>query len=74
MEAKTVTSAAAEQVITPDTNYDDLSRATVAGDGYYKSASWGSPSKTSCTFGVSNGKLTGLPTLNGGTLIAVVGL
>ena len=44
------------------------------GDGYYKSASWGSPSKTSCTFGVSNGKLTGLPSLNGGTLIAVVGL
>lgn len=44
------------------------------GDGYYKSASWGSPSKTSCTFGVSGGKLTGLPTLNGGTLIAVCGL
>lgn len=44
------------------------------GDGYYKSASWGSPSKTSCTFAVSDGKLTGLPTLNGGTLIAVVGL
>lgn len=44
------------------------------GDGYYKSASWGSPSKTSCTFSVSGGKLTGLPTLNGGTLIAVVGL
>ena len=44
------------------------------GDGYYKSASWGSPSKTSCTFGVSGGKLTGLPTLSGGTLIAVVGL
>ena len=44
------------------------------GDGYYKSASWGSPSKTSCTFDVSGGKLTGLPSLNGGTLIAVVGL
>ena len=43
-------------------------------DGYYKSASWGSPSKTSCTFSVSDGKLTGLPTLNGGTLIAVVGV
>lgn len=36
------------------------------GDGYYKSASWGSPSKTSCTFSVSGGKLTGLPSLNGG--------
>ncbi len=44
------------------------------GDGYYKAATWGSPSKTSCTFAVSDGKLTGLPTLNGGTLIAVCGL
>lgn len=44
------------------------------GDGYYKAANWGSPSKTSCTFDVSGGKLTGLPTLNGGTLIAVVGV
>lgn len=44
------------------------------GDGYYKAANWGSPSKTSCTFGVSGGKLTGLPSLNGGTLIAVVGV
>ena len=44
------------------------------GDGYYKSAAWGSPSKTSCTFDVSGGRLTGLPSLNGGTLIAVVGV
>ena len=44
------------------------------GDGYYKSSNWGSPSKTSCTFDVSGGKLTGLPSLNGGTLIAAVGL
>ena len=44
------------------------------GDGYYKSAAWGSPSKTSCNFSVSGGKLTGLPSLNGGTLIAFVGL
>ena len=44
------------------------------GDGYYKSSNWGSPSKTSCTFDVSGGKLTGLPSLNGGTLIAVIGL
>ena len=44
------------------------------GDGYYKAASWGSPSKTNCTFGVSGGKLTGLPSLNGGTLIAVCGI
>ena len=44
------------------------------GDGYYKSSNWGSPSKTSCTFDVSGGKLTGLPSLNGGKLIAVCGL
>lgn len=44
------------------------------GDGYYKAQAWGSPSKTSCTFDVSGGKLTGLPTLNGGTLIAVCGI
>ena len=44
------------------------------GDGYYQSAIYGSPTKKSCTFGVSNGKLTGLPTLNGGALIAVVGV
>lgn len=44
------------------------------GDGYYKSSNRGSPSKTSCTFDVSGGRLTGLPSLNGGTLIAVVGL
>lgn len=44
------------------------------GDGYYTAASWGSPSKTSCTFGVSGGKLTGLPTLNGGTLLVVRGI
>ena len=44
------------------------------GYGYYKSASWGSPSKTSCTFDVSGGKLTGLPTLNGGTLLVVRGI
>ena len=44
------------------------------GDGYYKAASYGSPTKTSCTFGVSGSQLTGLPTLNGGTLLVVRGL
>lgn len=44
------------------------------GDGYYTSISYGTPTKTHCTFGVSNGKLTGLPTLNGGTLLVVRGL
>lgn len=44
------------------------------GDSYYTSTSYGSPTQTSCTFGVSGGKLTGLPTLNAGTLIAVCGI
>ena len=44
------------------------------GDGDYTAANWGSPSKTSCTFDVSGGKLTGLPALNGGTLLVVRGI
>lgn len=44
------------------------------GDGYYKPVIYGSPSKTTCTFGVSEGKLTGLPTLNGGTLLVTRGI
>lgn len=44
------------------------------GDGYYKSSMYGSPSKTNCAFGVSNGKLTGLPTLNGGHLLVIRGV
>lgn len=44
------------------------------GDGYYKSSNWGSPSKKSCTFDVSGGRLTGLPSLNGGTLLVVRGI
>lgn len=45
------------------------------GDGYYKSALYGSPTKTSCTFDVSGGSLTGLPDgLTGGNLIAVRGI
>ena len=31
------------------------------GDGYYSGSSYGAPSKTSATFGIGNGKLSGLP-------------
>lgn len=44
------------------------------GDGYYKAQSWGSPYKTQCTFDVADGKLTGLPKLNGGTLLVTRGI
>ena len=44
------------------------------GDGYYKAQSWGNPSKTQCTFGVSDGKLTGLPKLDGGMLLVTRGI
>ena len=44
------------------------------GTNYYKSVSYGSPQSTNITLGVSGGKLTGLPTLNGGTLLVVRGI
>lgn len=44
------------------------------GTNYYKSVSYGSPQSTNITLGVSGGKLTGLPTLNGGTLLIVRGI
>ena len=44
------------------------------GDGYYKAQSWGNPSKTQCTFDVADGKLTGLPKLNGGMLLVTRGI
>ena len=44
------------------------------GTNYYKSVSSGSPQSTNITLGVSGGKLTGLPTLNGGTLLVVRGI
>lgn len=31
------------------------------GDGYYKGASYGTPTKTSASFSISNGTLSGLP-------------
>lgn len=44
------------------------------GDGYYTAQSWGNPSKTQCTFDVVDGKLTGLPKLNGGMLLVTRGI
>lgn len=44
------------------------------GTNYYRSVSYGSPQSTNITLGVSGGKLTGLPTLNGGTLLVVRGI
>ena len=44
------------------------------GTNYYKSVTYGTPSATSITLGVSNGKLTGLPTLTSGTLLVTRGI
>ena len=46
------------------------------GDGYYKSASWGSPTKTSATFSIaSDGTLSGLPSgLSAIDLLVTVGV
>lgn len=44
------------------------------GDKYYKSSSYGSPTATNLMLSVSGGKISGLPTLNGGTLIATKGI
>lgn len=44
------------------------------GTNYYKSVSYGTPSATSITLGVSNGKLTGLPDLASGTLLVTRGI
>lgn len=51
-----------------------LSMHAFDGDGYYKAQSWGNPSKRQCTFDVADGKLTGLPKLNGGTLLVTRGI
>ena len=46
------------------------------GDGYYKSASWGSPTKTSATFSIaSDGTLRGLPSgLSAIDLLVTIGV
>lgn len=44
------------------------------GTSYYKSVTYETPSATSITLGVSNGKLTGLPDLTSGTLLVTRGI
>ena len=45
------------------------------GDGYYKSASWGGPTKTSASFSIaSDGTLNGLPSMSACNLLVTVGV
>ena len=45
------------------------------GDGYYKSASWGSPTKTSASFSINaNGTLNGLPSMTACDLLVTIGV
>ena len=45
------------------------------GDGYYKSASWGSPTKTSASFSINaDGTLSGLPNMSACNLLVTIGV
>ena len=45
------------------------------GDGYYKSASWGSPTKTSASLSVNaDGTLSGLPSMSACNLLVTIGV
>ena len=45
------------------------------GDGYYKSASWGGPTKTSASFSIkSDGTLSGLPSMSACDLLVTIGV
>ena len=45
------------------------------GDGYYKSASWGRPTKTSASFSIkSDGTLSGLPNMSACNLLVEIGV
>ena len=45
------------------------------GDGYYRSASWGSPTKTSASFSVNaDGTLSGLPNMSACNLLVTIGV
>ena len=45
------------------------------GDGYYRSASWGGPTKTSATFSINaDGTLRGLPNMSACDLLVTIGV
>ena len=45
------------------------------GDGYYKSAAWGSPTKTSASFSIkADGTLSGLPNMSACDLLVTIGV
>ena len=45
------------------------------GDGYYKSAAWGSPTKTSASFSINaDGTLSGLPNMSACNLLVTIGV
>ena len=45
------------------------------GDGYYKSAAWGSPTKTSASFSINaDGTLHGLPNMSACDLLVTIGV
>lgn len=44
------------------------------GDGYYTASSYGTPSKTSATFSISNGKLSGLPNISTLDVLVTIGI
>ena len=45
------------------------------GDGYYRSASWGSPTKTSASFSINaDGTLSGLPNMSACDLLVTIGV
>lgn len=45
------------------------------GDGYYKSAQWGGPTKTNASFSVNaNGTLSGLPNMSACDLLVTIGV
>ena len=58
-----------------ETSGDTTSVYAFVGDGYYKSASWGSPTKTSASFSINaDGTLNGLPSMSACDLLVTIGV